>query len=111
MEIIGSKGAMRILAEICPRIFVRSKGDWSTTQWKAVEGDPTASWSDAERGVQRANERVVDDWLGAIQSNHEPACSGFAGMKAVEMAHAVFAAGISGQRVELPLKNRNHPLA
>ena len=110
MEIIGGKGAVRILADICPRIFVRSHGDWRRAEWKPVEDDPTASWSDAERGVQRANARVLDDWLDAIQSDREPVCSGFAGMKAVELAHAVFAAGLSGQRVELPLANRVHPL-
>jgi hypothetical protein len=64
-----------------------------------------------ERSVQRANDRLVDDWLAAIQSNREPVCRGYAGMKAVEMAHAVFAAGLSGERVPLPLKNREHPLA
>ena len=111
MEIIGSKGSVRILADICPKIFVRSGDDWRVTQWKAVEGDPTAAWSDAERSVQRANERVVDDWLEAIQSSREPTCNGFAGMKALEMAHAAFAAGISTERVELPLKKRAHPLA
>lgn len=111
LELIGSKGAARILADICPRILVRSHGDWPTTEWKPAEGDPTANWSDAERSVQRANDRVVDDWLEAIQSNREPVCGGYAGMKAVEMAHAVFAAGLSGQRVELPLKNREHPQA
>jgi predicted dehydrogenase len=111
MELTGSKGAARILADICPRVFVRSHEDWRTSEWKPIEGDPTAAWSDAERSVSRANERVVDDWLEAIQSNREPVCSGFAGMKAVEMVHAVFAAGLSGERITLPLKNREHPLA
>ena len=57
------------------------------------------------------NQRVVDDWLEAIAQNREPTCSGYAGMKALEMALAVFAAGLSRGRVELPLKARNHPLA
>jgi predicted dehydrogenase len=111
MEIIGSKGAVRILAEICPRVFIRNDGDWRTSEWKPIEGDPTAAWSDAERSVSRANGRVVDDWLEAIQAKRKPVCSGFAGMKAVEMVHAVFEAGLSGERVALPLKNREHPLA
>lgn len=111
LELIGTKGAARVLADMCPRVFVRSHGDWRTTEWKPVEGDPTTASSDAERSVQRANDRVVDDWLEAIQTNREPACSGFAAMKAVEMAHAVFAASLSGERVAIPLKNREHPLA
>ena len=60
--------------------------------------------------VARANQRVVDDWLAAIVENRDPICSGYAGMKALEMAMAVFAAGLARQRVEFPLKNRSHPL-
>jgi len=111
MELIGSKGAARILADICPRIFFRNNRDWRSFEWQPVEGDPTAGWSDAERSVPRANDRVMDDWLDAIKRNREPVCNGFAGMKALEMAHAVLAAGISAQRVELPLRNRHHPLS
>jgi len=32
-------------------------------------------------------------------------------MKALEMAHAFFAAGLAKTRVSLPLQNRKHPLA
>jgi hypothetical protein len=64
-----------------------------------------------ERGFPASNRRVVDDWLAAIRENREPVCSGFAAMKSLEMIHAVFAAGISRGRVELPLKKRQHPLA
>jgi predicted dehydrogenase len=111
LALIGSQGAARILADVCPRIFARAHGNWQTSEWKPVEGDPTSNWSDVERSVQHANDRVVDHWLDAIQSNREPVCSGIAGMKAVEMAHAVFTAGLSGGRVTLPLKSREHPLA
>ena len=71
----------------------------------------TLGASEAERSVARANQRVVDDWLEAIMRNRQPICSGYAGLKALEMALAVFAAGLSRGRVELPLKARNHPLA
>jgi hypothetical protein len=53
---------------------------------------------------------VVDDWLAEIRENREPVCSGYAAMKSLEMIHAVFAAGVTGARVALPLRNRRHPL-
>jgi len=58
-----------------------------------------------------ANRVVVDDWLAAIAADREPVCSGYAAMKSLEMIHAIFAAGLSRGRVELPLRNRQHPLS
>lgn len=115
MELIGTRGAVKILADIYPRIYQRKDGNWSDTglaiQWQPIDGDPTASWTSNEKSVQRANQRLVNDWLEAIETNREPVCSGFAGMKALEMAHAVLAAGRSGGRPAFPLANRTHPLA
>ncbi|MCW5553647.1 MAG: Gfo/Idh/MocA family oxidoreductase [Verrucomicrobiae bacterium] len=115
LELIGSRGAVRILADIFPRIYKRNDWNWSDTglaaRWQPIDGDPTANWTRDEQSVQRANQRLADDWLAAIRSNREPACSGADGMRALEMAHAVFAAGLSGSRVKLPLVNREHPLA
>lgn len=54
--------------------------------------------------------RVVNDWLTAISLDRQPVCGGYAGMKALEMAMAVFAAGLARGRVDFPLKNRQHPL-
>jgi predicted dehydrogenase len=114
LELIGSKGSVRVLAEVVPKIYTLERGDWSaegqSSQWRPWKEDPTLHWSEAERGFGPANARVVDDWLAAIAQHREPACSGYAGMKALEMALAVFAAGLSQTRIELPLKNRQHPL-
>lgn len=115
MELIGTRGAVKILADIHPRIYQRKDGNWADTglaiQWQPIDGDPTARWASNEKSVQRANQRLVNDWLEAIETNREPTCSGFAGMKALEMAHAVLAAGLSGGRLPLPLTERTHPLA
>lgn len=115
LELIGSRGAVRILADIFPRIYKRNDGNLSdaglAVRWQPVPGDPTSDWTSNEKSVSRANQRLVDDWLDAIETNRAPACSGADGMRALEMAHAVFAAGLSGDRVKLPLVNREHPLA
>jgi predicted dehydrogenase len=114
MELVGSKGAVRILLEMIPGIYLLRSGKWSkdgkTDEWRAWEQDPTLTFTDAERGFPAANGRVVDDWLAAIRDNRDPVCSGTAATKALEMAMGVFAAGLSKGRVAFPLKNRQHPL-
>jgi hypothetical protein len=114
MELIGSQGSMMILLEMVPRIYRLKDGNWTTagktSEWRQWEQDPTLNWAESERGFSRANERVVNDWLAAITQDREPMCNGYAGMKALEMVMAVFAAGLVRGRVAFPLKNRQHPL-
>jgi hypothetical protein len=83
-------------------------GDGDGTE--PMPGDPTVAAPPEERGFAAANRRVVDDWLNAIAAKRAPACSGVAGMKAVEMAHGIFAAGLIHERIKFPLANRRHPL-
>ena len=114
MELVGSKGAVRILMEMIPKIYTRKTENFNsaghTTEWQLWEEDPTQNYGESDRGIFAANVRVVDDWLDAIVQHREPICSGHAGMKALEMAMAVFTAGLNRERALLPLKNRNHPL-
>jgi predicted dehydrogenase len=114
MELIGSKGSVKILMEMVPNIYTLAAGSWTaqgqTSQWRLWQEDPTLNLAETEKSFARANERVVNDWLEAIAQKREPVCSGYAGMKALEMAMAVFAAGLSRSRVDLPLRNRQHPL-
>ena len=79
-------------------------------EWIPIEANPNGPVAGAA-GQLSGNRRVVDDWLAAIAENREPACSGLAAMKSLEVIHAIFAAGLSRGRVELPLKKREHPLS
>ena len=114
LELIGTKGAVMILLALVPRVYALKRGAWTapgqTNEWLPLQNDPTPGLSAAQKSVEGANGRVVDDWLAAIAANREPVCSGYAGMRALEMAMAVFAAGLARGRVEFPLKNRRHPL-
>lgn len=102
---VGTKGEARLVNGYYPPLFQRTDGPW-----RPLENDPTASAPESERDQTAGNRRIVDDWLAAIAENREPVCSGREAMKTLEMIHAIFAAGLSGTRVKLPLKNRQHPL-
>jgi predicted dehydrogenase len=114
IEFVGSKTSARLLADVYPAVHVLQAGKWETggrtDQWQRLESDPGSQLSADERGFGAANRRVVDDWLDAIATNREPACSGRNAMKSIEMIMAVYQAALSGARVALPLADRKHPL-
>jgi predicted dehydrogenase len=114
LELIGSKGSARILADIWPRVFYSTPQKWSdggrTEQWKPMESDPAHQFAAGVRGFPHANARLVDDWLEAIAKDREPTCSGRNAAKALEMVMAVYQAALAQKRVAVPLEDRRHPL-
>jgi predicted dehydrogenase len=110
IELIGSKGVARILADISPRIFVRQAAPWSDSgtkiEWQPFEPAQAGGKEPSGRG----NARLIDDWLAAIETDREPASSGRTATNAIEMVMAVYQAGLRRARVNLPLKDRGHPL-
>ncbi|HMC26707.1 MAG TPA: Gfo/Idh/MocA family oxidoreductase [Verrucomicrobiae bacterium] len=115
IELVGSKGKVRILADVFPRILIMKPTAWTDRgrldEWKPIDGDPTTGASADERSFAGANRRVVDDWLQAIEQQKEPTCSGRSGMKAIEFVMAVYESALTRSRVALPLARRSDPLA
>ena len=114
MELIGTKGRARLLNDVFTTVYVERAGELTSKggarEWTPIPENPTQPVAGTTAQVA-ANRIVVDDWLNAIAEKREPVCSGWAAMKSLEMIHAVFAAGVSGRRIALPLANRTHPLA
>ena len=114
MELIGSKGTVKIQMEMIPRIYLLEADRWTEqgrkAEWRLWGQDPTLLLPASERTITSANQRIAADWLAAIAEKREAVCSGYSGMKALEMGMAVFAAGLTRGRVQIPLKGRNHPL-
>lgn len=114
LELIGSKGVVKIQANIPPRIFLRKAGAWTekgqTEAWEPVPGDPTTGVPESQRNTTAGNRQLLDSLIAAARTGGEPACSGYDGMKAVEMVMAVYQAAFAKRRVALPLKDRAHPL-
>jgi len=117
MEIIGTRGIVRLNSGFAPNISLLKEPNRAATtrveNWQDWTGgvDPaTETTFEGLTGYDASHRRVVRDWLIAIEEKREPLGSGERAMKAIEMAHGVFQAGITGERVEFPLVKRTHPL-
>jgi predicted dehydrogenase len=112
IALVGSGGSARILADITPRVFVMKPTPWSDAgrveKWEPFQAGGAAPAGDS---TAAANRRVVDDWLDAIRSDNEPACGALAATKSLEMIMAVYQSALARGRIDLPLKDRSHPLA
>ncbi len=115
LEVIGTKGRLRLLSDPRTQAFVLREGligaKGKIREWLPLTDASTDSPAGHDASFPAANARVVDDWLSAIAADREPACSGHAAMRSLEMIHAVFSAGLAGGRVTFPLQDRAHPLA
>ncbi len=115
LELIGSKGAAKLSANIPPQVFVLQSAGWKVDgkadEWRKLPDDPTLNQPANTQGFPAANARLMDDLLAAIAQNRAPECSGHNAMKAIEMVMAVYQAALTAKRVPLPLTNRQHPLA
>jgi len=107
LELLGSKGAVRINCDISPNVFLRQSTAWQaagkTDEWKPLDAALIKSPPEHNLGP-------VGDWLDAIARNREPECSGGNGAWAVEMVLAVYHAALGKARVAFPLTSRAHPL-
>ncbi len=115
MELIGTKGTVRLLMDVFPYVFLHEPAKWTsngtTARWAPLRDDPTLNFTAEQRSSGQSMRRLVDDWLEAIRTNREPVCSGENAMRALEMVMAVYQAGMTGRRAELPPKDRLHPLS
>jgi predicted dehydrogenase len=107
IELLGSKGAVRINCDISPNVFLRQSTSWQasgkTDEWKPLDAALIKSPPEHNLGP-------VGDWLDAIAKKREPECSGRNGAWSVEMVMAVYHAALNKSRVSFPLANRAHPL-
>jgi predicted dehydrogenase len=119
LVLVGSRGAAHVRAGHPPELWVLTppedvdaplwQGPWERWAEDAAMAQEETLGDNASR-MDRANRRVVDDWLVAIKDDREPQCSGEAAMRALEMIHAVYWAALEKGRVPFPLEERRHPL-
>lgn len=113
IELVGSKGSARILADIWPRVFVLSPGAWGPDGrqdvWVPLDGDPGRA-AGVDKSTTAANRRVVEDLIAAARQDREPACGVRNARWGIEMVMGIYRAALDGTRVGFPLPDRGHPL-
>jgi predicted dehydrogenase len=108
LEIRGSKGmiALRSLADAVwfqGPIFNPAKPH----TWQPIT---TLEWEAVPDKMHWCNQKLVLDLLHAIEENREPVASLDDAIWALEMIQSAYASHLKKARVDLPLKNRKHPL-
>lgn len=107
LEIRGTHGILLVRAPYADHSIWRYPlaefvpGDES---WERIETVPVENYGSY-------HQRAAVDFLRAIQTGKQPACTGADGRAALEMIHAAYASEIAGAPVALPLIDRAHPLS
>ncbi|MCA9430081.1 MAG: Gfo/Idh/MocA family oxidoreductase [Candidatus Omnitrophica bacterium] len=112
LDIYGSKGIVKIRMEVFPEIYWKETSSWLPTgenqkPWVRLPGHVELSGDDPSSIM---NAFAIDDLLEAIEEDRQPGVSLESGRDSYEMIQAVYAAYINGGRIDLPLKDRRHPL-
>ena len=108
MEFVGTRCRARLVIAEPPAILFQQHAPVGTSPG----GRPFTlrcppEGPDAKFGVRYP----AEDWLDAIANDREPVCSARAALEALEMTHAAFWSGLSGESEKLPLEDRSHPFA
>lgn len=115
LQILGSKGMIDIVTGYLPQVNYLPDPSWSPgrsgKKWIPVSsagvGKPeplTKLTSDA------GNIAACKDLIGAIEEDRQPEASIYEARTSTEMIIGVFESHRMGRAVDMPLKNRKHPL-
>lgn len=106
LEIRGSKATARLLADLVPRVLLRTaSAAWDAAAWTPLPGvealDPTA-----------AQTAPVSDWLACVspRGDRQPQCSGWNGAWAVRMAAACWESSLQERTIRFEGPPGPHPL-
>jgi len=116
LQIFGSKGIIELLTGYLPRVHILRDASWSPGRsgknWEPVSsagiGKPEPYEDKNHAG---GNVVACTDLIGAIEEDRQPECSVYEARTTVEMIAAVFESHMVGGPVNLPLENRQNPLA
>ncbi len=116
LQVYGSKGILTMTTGALPEIWFVEDPSWqpgrSKAQWKQISsGGIGKPESRSDRGHGFGNRLIALDLIRAIETDTQPKGSAYDGRAALEMILAVYESHRLNERVELPLKNRRHPLS
>jgi predicted dehydrogenase len=116
LQLFGTKGILTMTTGALPDIWFVEDPSWqpgqSRAQWKRVTSvgiDRPETLDD--RGHALGNRLIALDLIRAIETDTQPRGSMYDGRAALEMILAVYESHRLREPVDLPLKNREHPLS
>jgi predicted dehydrogenase len=115
LQVYGSKGVIQLTTGALPAAYFLADPSWfpgrSKAAWKEITsagvGKPEPL---KDGGLGMANVWIARDLLEAIAKDRQPLGSVYDGRAALEMILAVYESHRVKGPVEIPLKNRRHPL-
>ena len=116
LQIYGSKGILTMTMGALPEVWFVEDASWqagrSKAKWKQITssgiGKPE-NLTDSNHSL--GNRLIALDLIRAIETDTQPKGSAYDGRAALEMILAVYESHRLSAPVELPLKNRKHPLS
>ncbi|MBO0700228.1 MAG: Gfo/Idh/MocA family oxidoreductase [Zavarzinella sp.] len=115
LQVFGSRGVIHLTTGSLPAVYWLDDPSWTSAdgkgQWRPISsagvGEPEPL---KDTGADLANRLIAADLMDAIEQDREPLGSLRDGRAALEMILAVYESHKLEKPVELPLKNRRHPL-
>jgi predicted dehydrogenase len=115
LQIFGSKGVIQLTTGSLPPVYFLGDPGWFPARSKAAWQEITSAGLGKpetlkDGGLGQGNIWVARDLIEAIEKDRQPRGSMYDGRAALEMIMAVYESHRLRGPVELPLKNRRHPL-
>ncbi len=115
LQIYGTKGILTTTTGAVPEVWFVEDPAWqpgpSKAPWRQISsagiGQPEPL---SDRGHRLGNRLIALDLIRAIETDTQPRGSMYDGRAALEMIMAVYESHRLNAPVELPLRNRKHPL-
>jgi predicted dehydrogenase len=116
LTIHGTRGVIQLTTGSLPACHLLADPGWfpgrSRVAWQEITSQGLAKAETLkEGGLGQGNVWIVQDLLNAIERDRQPKGSIYDGRAALEMIHAVYESARTRAAVELPMRNRRHPLA
>ena len=116
LQVYGSRGILTMTTGAVPEIWFVEDPSWqpgrSKAQWKRISSTGVDKPEHLQYpGLDYGNRLIALDLIRAIETDTQPKGSMYDGRAALEMILAVYESHRHNAPVELPLKNRKHPLS
>lgn len=116
LSIHGTRGVIQFTTGSLPACYYLADPSWfpgrSRASWQLITSQGLGKEETLKDGaLGQGNVWVVQDLIQAIERDRQPKGSIYDGRAALEMIHAVYESARTRGVVELPLRNRRHPLA